>query len=113
MIVRIIKDEIDIIKITERNVNALITDKLSDLTMQVLDRHSKGIVIDLSAVEYIDSSGLGCFLSLLKASKNHYVTIKFANLLPEIKELFYLLKLETIFPLYDNINDCLESFKTR
>jgi anti-anti-sigma factor len=69
------------------------------------------VIIDLKGVEYIDSSGFGCFLSLMKDARNNYGILKFVNPEPKVMELFQTLYLHTVFQIYDDIDTCIRSFR--
>ena len=60
-------------------INALITDEIKDRINKVFHNSNSKVIIDLKGVEYIDSSGFGCFLSVMKAARNNYGVLKFAN----------------------------------
>lgn len=56
------------------------------------------IVLDLSDVNFVDSSGLGTLVGLkLSAASAAYCTLEFVNLSPRVKELFHLTKLNEVF----------------
>jgi anti-anti-sigma factor len=56
------------------------------------------IVLDLSDVDYVDSSGLGTLVGLkVSAAAAAYCTLEFINLSPRVKELFHLTRLAEIF----------------
>jgi anti-anti-sigma factor len=105
------KDKIDVISFSVSNINALITDEIRAGIMKVIDNSSSKVIIDLIGVKFIDSSGFGCFLSLMKAARSNYGIIKFANPEPKVLELFKILHLHTVFQIYDDMDTCLASFK--
>ena len=104
------KDKIDIISFTVNKINALNIDEIREDILKVLDNSNSKVIIDLKGVEYIDSSGFGCFLSVMKAARNNYGVLKFANPEPRITELFETLHLHTVFQIYSDIDTCLRSF---
>jgi len=104
------KNKTDIISFTVNKLNALIADEVRDSIISVFDNANSKVIIDLKGLEYIDSSGFGCFLSVMKAARNNYGMLKFANPEPRISELFKTLHLHTIFQIYDDMDDCLRSF---
>ena len=77
------KDKVDIISFSVNNINALITEEIKDSIINVINNSNSRIIIDLKGVDYIDSSGFGCFLSVMKAARSNYGILKFAN--PEPK----------------------------
>ena len=78
------KDKIDIISFSVNKINALITDEIREEINKVFDNSNSKVIIDLKGVEYIDSSGFGCFLSVMKAARNNYGVLKFANPEPRV-----------------------------
>ncbi len=104
------KDNIDIISFSVNKINALNIDKIREDILKVLDNSNSKVIIDLKGVEYIDSSGFGCFLSVMKAARNNYGVLKFANPEPRVNELFETLHLHTVFQIYSDIDTCLRSF---
>lgn len=104
------KDNIDIISFSVKTINALNIDEIREDIFKVLDNSNSKIIIDLKGVDYIDSSGFGCFLSVMKAARNNYGVLKFANPEPRVTELFETLHLHTVFQIYPDIDTALRSF---
>lgn len=105
------KDKIDIISFSVNKINALITDEIREGISKVFDNSNSKVIINLRGVEYIDSSGFGCFLSVMKTARNNYGTLKFANPEPNVTELFHTLHLHTVFQIYEDMDTCIRSFK--
>jgi anti-anti-sigma factor len=104
------KDKIDIISFSVVKINALIADEIRDGINKLFDNSNSKVIIDLKGVEYIDSSGFGCFLSVMKTARNNYGILKFANPEPRVSELFETLHLNTVFQIYSDIDTCIRSF---
>ena len=105
------KDKIDIISFSVNKINALITEEIKDGINKVFDNSNSKVIIDLKGVEYIDSSGFGCFLSVMKTARSNYGVLKFVNPEPKVMELFQTLHLHTVFQIYDDMDTCLRSFR--
>jgi anti-sigma B factor antagonist len=105
------KDKIDIISFSVNKINALIIDEIMERILKVFDNSNSKVIIDLKGIEYVDSSGFGCFLSAMKAAKNNYGVLKFANPEPRVTELFKTLHLQTVFQIYSDIDTCIKSFR--
>ena len=103
------KGKIEIISFNVNKINALITDDIRDSINKVFDNSNSKVIIDLNGVEYIDSSGFGCFLSIMRAARNNYGILKFANPEPGVMKLFRALHLHTVFQIYDDLDECLRS----
>ncbi len=77
-----------------------ITSATSDLlqsTIRGLIPGAKRIVLDLTEVDYIDSSGLGAVVSVYVAASRAQCDLELANPKPRIKDLFKMTKLGSVF----------------
>jgi anti-sigma B factor antagonist len=105
------KNKIDIISFSVNKINSLITDEIRGVIVKAFENSNSKVIIDLKGVEYIDSSGFSCFLSLVKAARSNYIVLKFANPEPRVMELFQALHLNTVIQIYDDIDTCIRSFR--
>jgi anti-sigma B factor antagonist len=105
------KDKIDIVSFSVNKINALITDDIREEINKLSGTSSSKIIIDLKGVEYIDSSGFSCLLSIMRSVRNNYGIIKFANPDSKVMELFEMLHLNTVFQIYDDLDACIRSFR--
>lgn len=91
----------------------LIVGNRQELKRKVLDELEKGerkFLIDFSQTGYIDSSGLGVLVSLSKKIREQGGELRLANLNEDLKTLFELTKLDTLFQIADSRARALESF---
>ena len=77
--------------------NKKFKEKLADI-YEDLD---KDIVVDCSKLEYIDSTGLGSFISLLKLTRDEEKEITVKNLKKNIKKVFKITDLDKLFNIGD------------
>jgi anti-anti-sigma factor len=105
------RDKIDIITFTVDKINALMTDEIRDKINIVFENVNPKVIIDLSGVNYIDSSGFGCFLSIMKTAKNNYGILKFTNPEPSVMKVLQTLNLHTVFEIYDDLEICLRTMR--
>ncbi len=104
-------DNIDVVKFEDvQKFNALITEKVKEELAQLFEKPNTRLILDLEGVKYIDSSGFGVFLSVMKMANNNYGFFKLCNIAPEVMELFKLLQLHNIFEIYEDLHDCIKSF---
>jgi len=66
-------------------------------TLRDLIRESKRIVLDLTGVEYIDSSGLGTLVSIYMHARRANCDLEIANPKQRIRDLFSLTRLDSVF----------------
>jgi anti-sigma B factor antagonist len=105
------KDKIDIISFSVDKIDALITDEIRELINKVFENSFSKVIINLQGVEYIDSSGFSCFLSIMRTAKNNYSILKFANPEPRVMQLLQTLHLHTVFEIYHDLELCIDSFR--
>lgn len=104
-------DNIQIAKFEDvQKFNALITEKVKEELAQLFQKPNTKLILDLDGVKYVDSSGFGVFLSVMKMANNNYGFFKICNIAPEVMELFKLLQLHNIFDIYEDLDDCIKSF---
>ena len=68
------------------------------------------IVIDLSNVEYIDSTGLGILVICFTSLKKQGGALKLVNPNKRNVELLLLTKLHTVFEVFNEVQDAVNSF---
>lgn len=91
----------------------LIVGNRQELKQKVLDEIERGerkFLVDFSQTGYIDSSGLGVLVSLSKKIREHGGELRLTNLNEDLKTLFELTKLDTLFQIADSRERALESF---
>ena len=104
-------DNIEVAKFENVNkFNALITEEVKDELTRLFEKPNTRLILDLDGINYIDSSGFGVFLSVMKTANNNYGFFKICNISPEVMELFKLLQLHNIFDIYEDMEDCRKSF---
>ena len=67
------------------------------------------LILDLKAVPYLDSSGIGFIISLLKFMREREGVLVITNLNDKVKRVCELTKLDEIIDIYENIEKALAS----
>ena len=89
----------------------LIVGNRQELKQKMLDRLEDGdrkFVVDFSNTGYIDSSGLGVLVSLSKKIREQDGQLRLASLNEDLRTLFELTKLDTLFQIADSREEALE-----
>jgi len=76
-----------------------------------MDEGKKNIIVNLSKVKFMNSSGLGILISAFTTVKNNGGVFKIANATDKINSLLVITKLITVFDHYDSVEEALESLK--
>ena len=91
----------------------LIVGNRQELKQKVLERLDGGerkFLIDFSNTGYIDSSGLGVLVSLSKKIREQGGELRLANLNEDLKTLFELTKLDTLFHISNSRDEALQTY---
>src|SRR5690606_482088 len=91
----------------------LIVGNRQELKQKVLDELEGGerkFLIDFANTGYIDSSGLGVLVSLSKKIREQGGELRLSNLNEDLRTLFELTKLDTLFKITDTKAEALEGF---
>lgn len=91
-------------------LNALVSEPVKEEIKSFFNKANTKLILNLEGVQFIDSSGFGVFLSVMKVANNNYGHFKICNVSGEVMELFKLLQLHNVFEIYNNLDDCLKSF---
>jgi anti-sigma B factor antagonist len=92
-------------------LNILVAQSLKEEIAQYLNKPGKKIVLNLEGVEYVDSSGFGALLSILRNAKNNESTFKICNISEDVMELVKLLQLHNVFEIHNSVDECVSSFE--
>ena len=85
------------------------TKEFNDLLHKLIDETKIRVIIDLSAVKFMNSSGLGMLIGGLTTMKKANGFYKLANVTDKIESLLIITKLITIFEHYDSVEMAVES----
>jgi anti-sigma B factor antagonist len=84
--------------------------ELKDLVQAALDRDERRLLIDFSRTGYIDSSGLGALVSISKKIREAGGELRLSGLNEDLRSLFELTKLDTLFAIAETPKQALASF---
>lgn len=90
--------------------NALIADPVKEQMKSYFVKPNTRLVLNMEGIDFVDSTGFGVFLSIMKTANNNYGFFKICNITPGVMELFKLLQLHNVFEIYNTKEDCIKSF---
>ena len=86
-------------------------DVFKETIRNLLDEGFKNVVVNMSQVPFINSTGLGILISAYTTLRKEDGVLKLANVTERIDSLLMITKLGTIFETYSSEEKALESFK--
>lgn len=69
------------------------------------------VVVDFSGVRYFDSTAISVLIKIRKArAERGFVPKRFVGLNPSMRHVFKITQLDSIWPLFDDIESACQSF---
>ena len=68
------------------------------------------LVVNALRLEFIDSMGLGCLISLLRRVRTNKGDLKIAELSPEVKQIFEITRLHRLFDIFPTVEEAEQKF---
>jgi anti-sigma B factor antagonist len=103
------KDDTVIITVEEERMDAHNSGNLKERMLQLFDEGKCQLVIDLAAVRFIDSSGLGALVSGFKNASARDGSLKLCCLQPQVRSMFELTRLHRVFEIFTTLEEAFDS----
>ncbi len=84
---------------------------LRDNIQKQLNAGDRKVLLNLSDVDYIDSSGLGELVTSFTTVRNQGGQLKLLNLTRRVQDLLQITKLLTVFEVFNSESEALKTFK--
>ena len=97
-----------IITVHLERIDAAITIQFKEDMRRETETDATRIVLDLAGVEFIDSSGLGAIVASMKQIGSER-RLDLAGLQPVVEKVFRLTRMDTVFRLFDSLDDALSA----
>ncbi len=76
----------------------------------LLEQGQKMIHLDMNGVDFINSSGLGAMVSMMKEIRMHQGRLTLSNLAPYVKEIFEITQLSNVFEIFPTVDEAMISY---
>ncbi|MCF6179313.1 MAG: STAS domain-containing protein [Geopsychrobacter sp.] len=102
----------DIVQIVveEERMDAHNSGTFKEQMLALFDEGKCKLIVDLSAVRFVDSSGLGALVSGFKNASARDGSLKLCGLQPQVRSMFELTRLHRVFEIFTTIDEAQESF---
>ncbi|MCC5940150.1 MAG: STAS domain-containing protein [Balneolaceae bacterium] len=84
---------------------------LNEKIHELIDNNRTNLVVDLSKVKFMNSSGLGMLIGALTTMRKAGGDLRIANATDKIESLLIITKLITVFKHFKSVDEAIESFK--
>jgi anti-sigma B factor antagonist len=101
---------VTVVVLTGAQLDASTAAEFKSSIAPVLAEHSQ-IVFDLNHLGFIDSSGLGVFLSCLRHVQAKGGDLKLCGIMKPVRALFELVRMHKIFQIFDTQEEAIRAFQ--
>lgn len=106
-------DELAQATVTRLSVPVLDADCASEFAAKAESLPSSlPLILDLSRLEFTDSSGIGCLLSLQRTLVEEGSHLSIAGLQPRVRALFELVQLHRVIDVFNDVDEALRTIRS-
>lgn len=101
------RGEILVIRVLEDRIDAAGAIQFKDRMREIAQQPSARVVLDLSRVAFLDSSGLGAVVAVMKAIGPER-KLELSGLTPTVQKVFHLTRMDSVFTIHQTLPDGLQ-----
>lgn len=105
------EEDVAVLQISGKLMGGPETQELHDHIKGLVADNIKKVIIDLSKVKWMNSSGLGVLMASYTTLKNKGGELKLANVTEKVNNLLMITQLMTIFKTFETTERAVASFK--
>src|SRR5450759_5209370 len=96
-----------VVTITGRMAMGGDTERLDAAVKSLLQKDQKKFVLDITALDYADSSGIGMLVSCLTNVRKAGGELKLAGANPRLRRIFAMTGVDTMMPMFATLADAM------
>jgi anti-anti-sigma factor len=98
-----------VLKVKERKLDATVSPELKGEFLILCNRQTKNLVVDLSNVEFCDSSGLSALLIAERKMRENGGVVKLVGLQKKVLSLIRISRLDRAFSIHESLAKALRA----
>ena len=96
-----------IVTVRDRRIDAAVAVRFKNRMIELTEDTAERVILDLSQVEFLDSSGLGAVVGSMKQlGRNRRLDL--AGLTASVEKVFRITRMDRVFHIYDNLEAALQ-----
>ncbi|MEM9870850.1 MAG: STAS domain-containing protein [Pseudomonadota bacterium] len=99
---------LQVVSVNSARIDAAVAIEFKDAMRQTTDSGSPTVILDLSHVEFIDSSGLGAIVASMKHMGQDR-SLVLAGLTPTVDKVFRLTRMDSVFGVFPTLETALDA----
>ncbi len=101
-----LRNDTQIVTVNGNRIDAAIAIKFKEDMRKETDDGPDRVILDLSSVDFVDSSGLGAIVAAMKQLGSGR-RLDLAGLTPTVDKVFRLTRMDTVFKLFPSVEDAI------
>ncbi len=106
-------DDVKVLRLRDERLDSMIAPDLKAQLLVLFKNKKSKILLDLSNVSYVDSSGLGSILFGLRQARELDTEFAVCGAQKSVKNLIQIAHLTNVIPLYENDSKALEKLQSQ
>ena len=103
-----LRGDVLIVTVTENRIDAAGAIAFKEAMRKVTEVPASRVILDLSHVGFLDSSGLGAVVAVMKLLGPER-PLDLAGLTPTVEKVFRLTRMDTVFKIYGRVSDGIQA----
>ncbi|MFZ4624356.1 MAG: STAS domain-containing protein [Rhodoferax sp.] len=103
------ENQVLVIELREDNLDASNVREFKDAVQSMMHEQSR-VVLDMSGVKFVDSSGLGALISCLRLLNGRKGDFRLCAMSKSVRALFELMRMHRVFNIHDTCEEAVRSF---
>ena len=95
-----------VVTVLDRRIDAAVAVRFKDRMLELTDTAADRVILDLSQVDFLDSSGLGAVVGSMKQLGRER-KLDLAALTPTVEKVFRITRMDRVFRIFPSIEDAL------
>lgn len=104
------EDSFRIVSVKGARIDAAVAIEFKDAMRKETDDGPDVVILDLSDVQFIDSSGLGAIVAAMK-NMGQKRKLALAGLTPTVDKVFRLTRMDSVFSLFGTLDGAIEDLR--
>ncbi|RQW02545.1 anti-sigma factor antagonist [candidate division KSB1 bacterium] len=105
-------DGVIVLHLQDKLMGGLECAEVKQEVQELIDRGYHKLIIDFTKLYWSNSAGIGALISCYHNFRKRGGELKFARPTPKVQYYLHISKLDTVFEIYDTVEEAVQSFKT-
>lgn len=100
------RGEVLIVRVLDRRIDSAVVIRFKDRMREIVDHRAQRVILDLGRVDFLDSSGLGAVVAVMKMLGPDR-RLELMGLTPAVEKVFRLTRMDGVFTIHPSAPDGL------